>query len=130
MRARIVACPVVNQSSDPTVSACLAGSYPGKTPTGAECRLVIEASGNYQYSSPTLNYAYTATDRSIRVFGHQNPGGLHLVIWLIGDPIQSQDSFDLRFTYGDGLGKKLEMEATKRPASGGTLNSLCTATLT
>lgn len=129
IRDRLVACPLVMQSSDPAASACLAGTYTGKTLSNETCSLVVEASGNYQFTSAALSYAYSATTKSIRVFGHQNVGGLHQVIWLISDPIQAADSFDLNFHYADGLGKKLEIEATKRPASGGSVSSTCTAVL-
>ncbi|WP_295817306.1 hypothetical protein [uncultured Deinococcus sp.] len=129
IRARIVACPLVNQSSDPTASACLAGTYTGKTLSGADCSLVVQANGNYTFTSPALSTTYVTSDRTIRVFGHQNVGGMHQVIWLIGDPIQSGDSYDLDFKYADGLGRTLEIEATKRPAAGGTLSSTCTAVL-
>lgn len=129
MRARLVACPVVDQSSDAAASACLAGTYVGKTLTDAECKLVIEASGSYQFTSPSLSYIYTATANSIRVFGHQNAGGLHQVIWLINDPVQRGDAFNLSFRYADGLGKKLEMEGTRRTEAGGSVSATCTATL-
>ena len=129
MRARLVACPVVDQSSDAAASACLAGTYVGKTPTNAECKLVIEASGNYQFTSPSLSYTYTATANSIRVFGHQNAGGLHQVIWLINDPVQRGDAFNLKLNYADGLGKKLEMEGTRRTEAGGSVSATCMTTL-
>lgn len=129
VRDRLVACPAVTQSSDPTASACLAGTYSGKTPAGADCTLVIETSGNYQYTSPALTYSYAATAKTIRIFDHQVVSGLHQVIWLVSDPIQLADSYELNFHYADGLGKKLEIKATKRPAAGGSLSSTCTTTL-
>ena len=104
IRARLVACSVISQSSDPTASACLAGTYTGKTPANADCKLVIEASGNYQFTSPALSYSYVATANSIRVFEHQNAGGQHQLIWLINDPVQRGDAFNLMFSYADGLG--------------------------
>ncbi len=55
IRARLVACPVVDLSSDAAASACLAGTYVSKTAGNAECKLVIEASGNYQFTSPALS---------------------------------------------------------------------------
>jgi hypothetical protein len=129
VRTRLVACPVVDQSSDPTASTCLAGTYLGKTLANADCKLVIEASGNYQFTSPALSYNYVATLNTIRVFSHQNAAGQHQILWLMNDPVQRGDAFDLKFSYADGLGKKLEMEGTKRLEAGGRVSATCTAFL-
>lgn len=126
--ARMAACPVVSTSSDPEVSACLAGTVVGKTPSGAECKLVIEASGNYQYTSPTVTSSFVATPLSNRVFSHTNVGG-PMVIWLIASPLGPGESYDLDFTYTSALGKKVDIEATKYLATGGSTASSCTTTL-
>jgi hypothetical protein len=128
-RARLVACPVISQSADPTASACLAGTYTGKTLANADCKLVIEAGGNYRFTSPALTYSYTATPESIRVFDHQNAGGQHQLMWLLSDPVKRGDTFDLKFSYADVLGKQLVMEGTRRTEAGGQTSANCTATL-
>lgn len=129
IRARLVACPIINQSSDPTASACLAGTYTGKTPANADCKLVIQANGNYQFTSPALSYSYVATPESIRAFDHRNVGGQHQLIWLINDPAKPGDTFNLKFSYADALGKQLVMEGTRRTEAGGQTSANCSATL-
>lgn len=127
--ARLGACPVVDQKADPAASACLAGTYSGKTLSGADCSLTVQADGGYVYASPTLSYTYRPTDRTGRVFGHSSIGSTHQIIWLIFDPIAADEPKELDFqaVWGTGISApKLEIEATRHLAGGGSVSSTCT----
>lgn len=128
---RLAACPVVNNSSDPAASACLAGTYSGKTLSGGDCSLAVQANGSYTYTSGALSYTYTPTPQSIRVFGHSSLSGGHQVIWLISDSTSANEARDLDFLarWGSGLTPKLEISATKYLAGGGSVSSTCTLSL-
>ncbi|MBZ9749406.1 hypothetical protein K7W42_00880 [Deinococcus sp. HMF7604] len=129
---RLATCPVVSNSSDPAASACLAGTYAGKTLSGADCSLTVRADGSYDYASPTLSYTSAPTAQSIRVFSHSDPQNTHQVIWLISDPMSANEPKELDFEARWGAyiqSPKLEIEATKHLAGGGRVSSACTLTL-
>lgn len=130
VRARLANCAVVTNSADPAASDCLVGTYAGRTLSGDACSLEVRANGAYDYRAPNLTYTYTPTARTLRVFGHHAVGGDHQVVWLISDPIQASDAFDLDFqaVFGpnaDALGKKIEVKAEKITDGGGRVSSTC-----
>ncbi|GAA5531718.1 hypothetical protein [Deinococcus aluminii] len=129
--ARLAACPVVNNSSDPAASACLAGTYAGKTLSGADCSLTVRADGGYDYASPTLSYTFAASAQSIRIFGHNAIQGAQQVIWLIDDPMTANEPKELDFEarWGTGMTPKLEIQAMKHLTGGGSVSSTCTLNL-
>lgn len=129
---RLAACPVVNTSSDPAASSCLAGTYAGKTLGGAACSLTVAADGSYTFASPTLTYSFTPTPQAIRVFGHQTLPDLNQVIWLIDDPLTATEPKELDFhaTWGrNAPSVKLDIQGTKRLAGGGSTSVTCTVPL-
>lgn len=129
---RLAACPVVNTSSDPAASSCLAGTYAGQTLSGAACALTVAADGAYTFTSPTLTYSFTPTTQAIRVFGRQALPDLNQVIWLIDDPLTATEPKELDFhaTWGRGAPSvKLDIQGTKRLAGGGSTSVTCTVPL-
>ncbi|MHA0041083.1 hypothetical protein [Deinococcus sp. PEB2-63] len=129
---RLAACPVVNASSDPAASSCLAGTYAGQTLSGAACALTVAADGAYTFTSPTLTYSFTPTPQAIRVFGRQALPDLNQVIWLIDDPLTATEPKELDFhaTWGRGAPSvKLDIQGTKRLAGGGSTSVACTVPL-
>ncbi|GGR83398.1 hypothetical protein [Deinococcus sedimenti] len=129
---RLAACPVVNTSSDPAASSCLAGTYTGTTLSGSACSLTVAADGAYTFTSPTLTYSFTPTAQAIRVFGHQTLPDLHQVIWLIDDSVTATEPKELDFhaTWGRGAPSvKLDIQGTKHLAGGGSTSVTCTVPL-
>ncbi|WP_027482340.1 hypothetical protein [Deinococcus pimensis] len=129
LRAKLVACPTVSNSSDPTASTCLAGTYTGRTPAGAACTLSVRTDGSYDYVSPTLTSTYTPTPATIRLFSHQASGGDNVVLWNLSDPASADpaSSLDLSVAFGpnyDTLARKLELKA-ERVQGGGRTSSTC-----
>lgn len=113
---RLSGCTPVNQSSDPAASACLAGTYSGKTISNQTCSLTVRADGGYDYASPTLNYTYMPTSKTIRVFGYNSLSGFNQIVWIISDSVQTTAMYDLNFTarWGTSTGNPpVEIKATK-----------------
>lgn len=113
---RLSACTPVSTSSDPAASACLAGTYSGKTIDNKDCSLTVRADGSYDYASPTLNYTFTPTSSSIRVFDYMRVQGFNQLAWAIGKGVTTGTVYDLNFTarWGTGVNNPaLEIKTTK-----------------
>lgn len=108
-------CPSVDTTSDPTASACIEGTYEGKTLAGDDCRLTIGKIGAYTFSSPGLDVTSAPKGNSIFVFGHTTIGGMGLLTWKVSDPLsnESWDELDFSAQYGEATpaaNRKLEIE--------------------
>ena len=130
---KLAACPVVQTSEDPAASACLEGTYEGKTLAGEACTLTIRGGGAYDFASPALTYTYAPSERTIRVFSHGSTSNTHQVGWRISDPVQTGTSYELKFDaafgeYTPAGGKKIDFEAT-RSVDGARSSSSCTLAL-
>ncbi|MFC3859883.1 hypothetical protein ACFOPQ_03775 [Deinococcus antarcticus] len=117
MRTKLAACPVVSNSSDPTDSACLAGTYTGKKSDNSACSLTLRADGSYDFVSSNLNYTYTPTAASFRLMIHSATQGNHTLVWGISDTYSIPNAKELNFQaafgpYVDSGLTRIEIKAT------------------
>ncbi|WP_135228202.1 hypothetical protein [Deinococcus fonticola] len=134
LQTKLAACPVLSQSSDPSASACLTGTYTGTNPAGAACSFTIRADGSYDFTSPTLTYSYTPTAKSFRLFDHSSLQGAHQVLWSMNDPIQTVTSYEVDFIARFGTGftgalSKIEIKAEKINPDSSRVNATCVVPL-
>ncbi|KYF80589.1 hypothetical protein BE11_19850 [Sorangium cellulosum] len=133
LEERLAACPDISQTSDPSVSACLVGTYDGTTPSGEACSLELGEAGAYEFVSPSLTVSHTAPPDTIFVFGHMSFGGYEQVEWKVSDPISVETWYELDFSARFGTGadeasSKIEMEVTEY-GEGTTTSAVCVVDL-
>lgn len=131
--SQLSACPSVQTSSDPAASACLAGTFAGKTLAGEACSLTVRADGGFDFAAPALTFTFAPKADSIRVFSHAETQGSHMVGWRIGDPISTETmrelKFDARFgNYVEAKDAKIDIEASENN-DGAKKTSSCVVTL-
>ncbi|MBZ9712967.1 hypothetical protein [Deinococcus multiflagellatus] len=98
LTTRLAACPQVMNSSDPAATACLAGTYSGKTLANAACTVTIRADGSYDFDTPTLKYTHAPAASAIRIFTHQvSVGPTHTLIWLMSDSASANPAYEMDF---------------------------------
>lgn len=122
---KLAACALVATTSDPTASACIEGTYTGKTLSDGDCSLTIGNVGAYTFTSPTLSVTSTPQGNSIFVFDHTSFGGFGMVTWKVSDPLSSDTWDELDFTaqYGEAApaaNRKLDIEVTRHTADATT----------
>lgn len=118
LEERLAECPLLSASSDPTASACLLGTYDGKTLSGQDCSLVLGESGNYDFSSPALDVSHTAPDDTLFVYGHSKFSDTAMLTWKVSDPITLDTWYELSFEARFGAGvpeadSKIQIEVTE-----------------
>lgn len=128
---KLSACPVINNTSDPSASLCLLGKYDGKTLSGESCSLTLSADGGYSFDSPKLNVVHTSPDKTIFIFGHQSYSGFHQLSWKVADPIDTDTFYDLDFTARFGTGvpaadTKIEIEVIEHADTNTTVSCIVT----
>lgn len=121
IESKLAKCPAVQTTSDPTASACIEGTYTGKTFSGETCSLTIGEVGAYTFTSPTLSVTSTPQPDTIFVFGHTLISTFGQLTWMVSDPIASDEFYDLEFTarYGDMVpanDRKIEIEVQRNDA--------------
>jgi hypothetical protein len=130
LQKRLSSCPVVSNSSDPSAGQCLDGEYEGETLNGAACSLTFKGGGNYTFESPELRIDYTVNAETIFVFAHSAGSGVEQVAWIIGDGVSVETTYELSFkaAFGENVpaaDTKIDIQATERPASGGSQSVAC-----
>ena len=121
IESQLSKCPTVQMTSDPTASACIEGTYTGKTFSGEACSLTIGEVGAYTFTSPTLSVTSTPKDDTIFVFGHNLVSSFGQLTWMVSDPIATEAFYDLEFTarYGEMVpanDRKIEIEVQRNDA--------------
>jgi hypothetical protein len=121
IEAKLAECPTVQTTSDATASACIEGTYTGKTLSGETCTLTIGDVGAYTFTSPTLSVTSTPQPDSIFVFGHNLVSSFGQLKWMVSDPIATEAFYDLDFSalYGEMVpanDRKIEIEVQRNDA--------------
>lgn len=132
LEEKLAKCPTVQTTSDPTASACLEGTYTGKTFSGETCSLTIGDVGAYTFTSPTVTVGSTPLDDSIFVFGHTLVGDFGQLTWMVSDPLSTETWYDFEFSarYGEMVpanDRKIEIEVQRHDADSMTAVT-CTVT--
>ncbi len=125
LEQKFATCAIVATTSDPTASACLSGTYSGKTLSGDDCSLTIGDVGAYTFTSPTLSVTSAPQGESLFLFDHTSIGGFGLLTWKVSDPLSPDTWDELDFTaqYGEATpaaNRKLEIEVTRHTADATT----------
>lgn len=123
LQKRLAACPTVSTSTDPAASACLVGSYSGKTLAGEVCTLVVRGGNAFDFGSPTLSFTYAPVANTILLFDHTVVQGSHQLFWSVSDPIANtvwrEVDFKGRFgTYVAQADVKIQIDVTEHRAEG------------
>jgi hypothetical protein len=119
--SKLASCPTVQTTSDPTASACIEGTYTGKTFSDETCSLTIGEEGAYTFTSPTLSVTSTPQADSIFVFGHSLVGDFGQLTWMVSDPLSTEAFYDMEFSarYGEQVpdnDRKIEIEVQRTDA--------------
>lgn len=118
LEEKLSKCPTAQNTSDPTASACLEGTYEGTTFAGDPCSLTIGDVGAFTFTSATLTVTSTPKDDSIFVFAHSAVGTFGQVGWIVSDPLSTEDWYELDFMgrYGEMVpagDRKIEISVTR-----------------
>lgn len=125
LEEKLSQCPTAQNTSDPTASACLEGTYEGTTFAGDACSLAIGDVGAFTFTSATLTVTSTPKDDSIFVFAHSAVGQFGQVGWVVSDPLSTDEWYELNFTgrYGETVpaaDRKIEISVTRNSADART----------
>jgi hypothetical protein len=125
LEEKLSQCPTAQNTSDPTASACLEGTYEGTTFAGDACSLTIGDVGAFTFTSATLTVTSTPKEDSIFVFAHSAVGEFGQVGWVVSDPLSTEEWYELNFMgrYGETVpvaDRKIEISVTRNSADART----------
>lgn len=99
---RLAKCPAIT-TNDPSVTACFAGTYEGKTPGGEACTVTVGQNGAYQFSSPALQVSRSAVDTTTFSFHHTVIDGFNFLSFSASERV-SLDAPYYRFSFDADFG--------------------------